>query len=159
MRTISRKKSRASGFTLIELLVVVSIVGVLSALAVVNYQAYRMRAKVARTAAELRSFGIAFQAYELSEGMYPADTNNLLPPGMENYIVPEAFHRDTPLGGRYNWEGPSFYPYAGISISSPTVEIELIQALDRFLDDGNLAVGRFRIETNGRPTYIIEEMS
>lgn len=86
---------------------------------------------------------------------FPPDNNEAIPPGMES-LLPPQFEETTAIGGRYNWEGPSFYPYAGISISSGP-KSDLVQLVDNILDDGSLQTGKFRITANGRPTYILEE--
>lgn len=158
------KKCRActsvaeNGFTLIELLAVIGIIGVLAALAILSYETFTVRAKIGRTATELKYFATAFMGYNYVVGEYPPDSHNQLPPGMEDFIASDAFNQPTPLGGRYNWEGPDFYPYAGISIDQVAVSERVLQALDSVIDDGNLATGRFRYTSNGRPTFILEEL-
>ena len=146
------------GFTLIELLVVVGIIGILASLAVASYRTYTIRAAVGRTAAELRHFGTAFMGYNYIYGEYPEDSHNVLPPGMDEFISPSAFESGTPLGGTYNWEGPDGYPYAGIAVLGSTSGAAAIKSLDNILDDGNLATGRFRGGSSGRPTWILEEI-
>lgn len=53
---------RCAGFTLIEVLVVVAIVGVLSMLAIVNYQTALLRSKQKRTMADIRAIAVAWEA-------------------------------------------------------------------------------------------------
>lgn len=146
-----------TGFTLIELLVVIAVIGVLAAIAIPHFSEMRLRAQVTEAAADLRNFKLGFLAYSFENDDFPNDTNNILPGGMEDHIIPSTFNRTTPLGGRYNWEGPNFYPYAGISITNPTASIEAFRSLDTKLDDGDLSQGMFRITSNGRYTYIVEE--
>lgn len=60
------------GFTLIELLIVVAIIGILAAIAVPNFLNAQVRAKVARSLADLRSI-------RTSLGMYQVDNNSVIP--------------------------------------------------------------------------------
>jgi type IV pilus assembly protein PilA len=62
-------------FTLIEVLVVITIVGVLSAIALPQYQAYRARAFDARAVSDLRSVAIAEEAYFLDSETYLSCAN------------------------------------------------------------------------------------
>ena len=62
------------GFTLIELLVVVLIIGILSAIAVPQYQKAVFRAKVARLLPTMRHWKDAMMAYQLQHGSYCKDS-------------------------------------------------------------------------------------
>jgi prepilin-type N-terminal cleavage/methylation domain-containing protein len=145
------------GFTLIELMIVVMIVGLLATIGASNFKRARDNANVGRTAAELKRLAGAFIAYSAEHGDLPSDSHLTLPAGMEEYINPSIWADETPLGGHYNWEGTDTYPYAGLSIFQPSATQSQLIALDGMLDDGNLAVGRFRLGTNGRPTLILAE--
>jgi len=59
------------GFTLIELLIVVAIIAILAAIAVPNFLEAQTRSKVSRVISDLRTIGIAVQAYQVDNGRYP----------------------------------------------------------------------------------------
>ncbi|MCC5876319.1 MAG: type II secretion system protein [Candidatus Sumerlaeia bacterium] len=59
------------GFTLVELLIVVSIIAILSAIAVPNFLEAQTRAKVSRVKNDQRSFATAIESYWSDHNRYP----------------------------------------------------------------------------------------
>jgi prepilin-type N-terminal cleavage/methylation domain-containing protein len=68
-----------SGFTLIELLVVIAIIGILAAIAIPQFAAYRRRGFDAKVKSDLRNASTAQEAYFTQNSVYKngAITNNL----------------------------------------------------------------------------------
>lgn len=154
----SKRNLLAKGFTLIELLIVIAIIGILAAVAVPAYNNYVTRARLTETAVQLGHFARAFKMWEQINGHYPTDSDLILPPDAPDLGINNAqWSATTALGGNWNWEGPSYYPYAGIAIDTPTASEEDIAQLDAIMDNGDLATGKFRKTPNGRYTYIIHE--
>ena len=61
-----------SGFTLIELLVVVAIIGILAAIATVNFQNYLRRAKFTETKSLIAEMATTIETIKIDEQRYPA---------------------------------------------------------------------------------------
>jgi prepilin-type N-terminal cleavage/methylation domain-containing protein len=59
------------GFTLIELLIVVAIIAILAAIAIPNFLEAQTRAKISRAKADLRTLGVAVQAYRVDDNTWP----------------------------------------------------------------------------------------
>ncbi len=67
-------------FTLIELLIVVAIIGILAAITVPNFLNAQVRAKVAKASSNMRTIGMALEAYYLDHNTYTDwawDSSNL----------------------------------------------------------------------------------
>lgn len=70
-------KNNKKAFTLIELLVVVLIIGILSAVALPQYQKAVEKAKAAQALTLLRSVADATKAYHMTNGTYPSKFDEL----------------------------------------------------------------------------------
>lgn len=77
----------AEGFTLIELLVVIAIIGILAAIAIPQFAAYRKRSFAADVKSNLHNAAVAEEAYYVTNNVY---LNGALASG-----TPEGFNKST----------------------------------------------------------------
>ena len=71
--------TRQSGFTLVELLVVVAIIGVLAAIAIPQFSAYRARGFNARVEIDTRTAATSQEAYFIDNDVYATGSCSSLP--------------------------------------------------------------------------------
>ncbi len=77
-----RKMRAEQGFTLIELLVVIAIIGILAAIAIPQFAAYRRRAYESDVKANLKNAATAQEAYFVDNDAYQSGAmSNSNPPG------------------------------------------------------------------------------
>ena len=67
---ISKLANREQGFTLIELMIVIAIIGILAAIAIPQFSAYRKRSYNSAAQADLRNAATAQEAYYVDENSY-----------------------------------------------------------------------------------------
>lgn len=73
---MNRLRLRAEGgFTLIELLVVIAIIGILAAIAIPQFAAYRRRSFEAQVKSDLRNMATAEEAYFVTANTYKSCAN------------------------------------------------------------------------------------
>lgn len=83
---MKRLRLRAEGgFTLIELLVVIAIIGILAAIAIPQFAAYRKRSFEAQVQSDLRNAATAMEAYFVTSNTYRA--------GALSSGVPEGYNQ------------------------------------------------------------------
>ncbi|MCX7046624.1 MAG: prepilin-type N-terminal cleavage/methylation domain-containing protein [Candidatus Sumerlaeota bacterium] len=76
-RSLIRRNASARAFTLIELLIVIAIIAILALIAIPNFLEAQTRSKIARVQADMRTLGIAIEAYNVD--------CNIPPPGQDDY--------------------------------------------------------------------------
>ena len=63
---------KGTGFTLVEILVVIAVIGLLAAIAIPQFMAYRSEAIDAQMKSDLRNTAIAIEAYYAKQSVLPA---------------------------------------------------------------------------------------
>ena len=145
--------TRRRGFTFIELLVVVTIVGLLSSIAVPKYRAMKQRAQATNVLADLQVVRVAVMSYYADYNQFPPEAGpGTAPANLEKYLpVGFGFARDT-------WSMDyDFVSSAGengdlVGVSAATLDEELGRIVMAML--GNNAT----IMINGRLTFFISGM-
>lgn len=137
---LNRPSQRARGFTLIELMVAVVIVGLLMAIAIPYVMQVRKKVVVRRFANDIRVVADAFNIYAFEQGEFPPDApSSTMPNGMDGYLRGFPWTLETPIGGSWDWQNDP--DRLGVAVIEYTVAEGDLQAIDEYLDDGDLTTG------------------
>ena len=164
-RTIQQgcRGCRSRGFTLLEVALVLLVAGLAFWLGLLLLGRGLQQRRADRFIADLETFAAAFQDYHRQQGVWPPSTGETkaVPGGMENFLRETNWSLGSPFGGTYGWVPPDSAGRQGavtLTAFSPNFPLGLTRAglleLDRRMDDGDPATGRFRTGFNGWPVYL-----
>jgi hypothetical protein len=121
------------------------------------------KAKLVSIARTVRQINESATIVYATTGDWPADVwNSIMPPEMAPYLSNNIFQNDTPIGGRWDWNGADSAVSDSIGIAirfnpSGSADLGLLTELDTILDDGNLSTGLCRGTVyTGKYFYVIE---
>jgi type II secretory pathway pseudopilin PulG len=146
-------------------LVCIGIISLSVAVLVPRLTASKRQAVATALGGDLRTFATALETYAQERGSFPEEVAaGVLPPEMSERLGATGWLKLTPIGGQYNWDSNQMHYgtryKAVIQVSSTEAsplpeDVELWEAIDRILDDGDLTKGIFRLGSNNEPIYIV----
>lgn len=146
------------GFTLLELLIVVILLGILSAIAIPMFVDQSDSVGHAAFISSLKAMESSFQQYFALNLAYPRDVaRGTRPSEMAEYFNTSTWTQETPIGGKWDYEGNVLRITAGISVVDSGKSAEYMAEIDQKFDNGNLGSGRFRAMSTSRYTFVLAD--
>lgn len=108
------KEKRTNGFTLFELLVTISIIAVLTAVAVVSFGGMTKKARDSRRMADLEKMRIALESLKQIGSTYPS-TSNFSNSLIGSSLLPQI-PKDPKTGSTYPYTGTNYTYQIGASM-------------------------------------------
>lgn len=152
---------------MVELMVVLTIISMVLTVVAPSYQRIQRKARMAAIVNDFRVYSAVFMSHAHEIGSWPAETPaGIVPTEIKSSeLKGENWTRITPMGGKFDWEYNQIHfgtrYRAAISIAETVgapllMDLDLLQELDRILDDGNLDSGNFRLGFGNSPLLILE---
>jgi len=119
MRNLLNKR----GFTLIELLIVVAIIAILAAIAIPNFLAAQIRAKVSQTKAAMQTAATALESYYVDNNTYPGTLANGAGWKQNSWTIP--IYLTTPVAYVTSLPKDPFEVFNGVGPNNVPVEYRI----------------------------------
>ncbi len=151
-------KFGSSGFTLVEMMIAVSIIALLTSIAIpaYNYNSVNLKSQNASLLNDYRTHAEALIRSAMERGDYTSfDGSGPIPSSISGYLPYTVLN--SPVGGHWNWDHTDWGITAGISLSNASIGTQRMSSIDEQLDDGDLSTGAFRKTNVNRYTLVIEE--
>jgi type IV pilus assembly protein PilA len=103
------KMKDQKGFTLIELMIVIAIIGILAAIAIPQFSAYRKRSYNSSAQSDLRNAATAQEAYYVDESRYCATSGTLIGATYGLYLSSDV-RFDIAHGGADSYQMTAYHP-------------------------------------------------
>jgi type II secretory pathway pseudopilin PulG len=147
------RTSTTRGAMLLEVLILAPVISALATVSLLSVQRASDDAEIAIVAGHIKSISAGLSLYALDHGQYPS--GQLLNENADSkhaysaYITPEIWLHSAPLGGRFLWQDAETDSQPSISIRQFTASSDVLQRLDKQIDDGSLESGRLQLTAGG----------
>lgn len=156
LTTAQRRDGR--GLVLVEGLLILLVIGLAGALLFTIMGRIRHGVRLERFGAELRAHAAVIAQARAERGRWPASAAEAGP-----RLMAGGWLDGSDFGGEFGWVPPAAGRPGMITLTAfaPGFPLELTRAdlltLDRQIDDGDLATGRFRTGFNGWPVWLVAD--
>lgn len=146
------------GLVLVELALFLAVIVLGVGLASLLIGRSRHHARLERLGADLQAFAIAFVTARTEGGKWPQTAEDA---GAR--LMDAGWDDGPPVGGEYGWVPPAGGRPGLITVTAfaPNFPLDLtpsdLLVIDRAIDDGDLATGRFHAGFNGWPVYEVPD--
>jgi hypothetical protein len=156
-----KEYSSRRGSTLLNAALFIGLVAVFLAIAVPLVRGALIRKHAAICAGKIIRAADAFDLYAAAMGYYPPDQRKPEDPypemnGFFAFLDIDWWHKETYLGGRWEWDNHDDHFTYSIAIYRPHASRRHMEYLDAMIDDGNLMTGLFQ-RWGAKYHYILKE--
>jgi type II secretory pathway pseudopilin PulG len=146
------------GLVLVEIMLFLVVIALAILLAILVFSRVRHNARLAEFGAQLQACAAAIETSRAERGRWPATADEAGPA-----LLAAGWDDGPKVGGEFGWIPPASGRPGLITVRAfvPAPAIDAtradLRAVDRAIDDGELAAGRFRTGFNGWPVYQVAD--